>query len=1111
MQKNRKIQTATGLLVILSASLEVNAQAGQKKGKTEDLTDVVRPTHAGTDPLRAINGWSTQTPAQNLKSKTLDVQSGGASSLEQLKLRTSKAVLSLRNSAGVGEGKFDPPGLFEFSSYMGRKEANRGSAESLDQNIDDVRVATIRSIEKILGQPSNHEQKIELNLRLAELHAERHSYFLVRGMSRYERDYERWEKNHRSGPEPRMLLTESQRSMTLATEILRKIVNLYPNHARTPEALRQLGFLLTEMKSDSAVLYFQRLLERFPKSAFVPDALLAMGEFYFSRNRFADALVYYQKILNDRNHHVYPYAVYKLGWTFFNIRGTEAETKANLEKSLSAFKLLVAFSSEKRGKNKLSLLRKDALRDMVLVFAELGAVDEAQLYFKTAGEYSLYTTLLERLAWLHADSGRNREAVEVYSRLVSEFPDSAKNPVYYTRLAALFDKEQKRPQLVAAFQQFSEDVTDGSRWWKARSKAEDRADAVKLIVSESHLWGVRLHAEFQKTRNTATAQSAVQLYQTALRHQPDSGSSYQSLFNMAQLHSALEEHEKAVEVYYRVAQLDRKFSLKRPESKIAIENAIAEADILFGRKRQSASGKSSHLGVLELRLVSLVDLHSQLFPKAPERPEFQHRAALLHFNAGLTEEAARRWTSMARDYPQNAFVSEGLRLVIKRSFDSGDWLKAAADARAFLSLPSISSAPVSGQLRKLLSVAVFQQGMHLDKNRRHAEAAKQFLAYHREFQADADAPKALINAANNQFRDNRPEDALSTLKIFTGSYPASEYSVKALEMTAVTSQSLGLFSDAAHAFEMIAKRKSAGEAAAPAHFKAAEMHLAAGQNHAAIVNSSLAATHLKDAGEACEAYKILVDARVAAKTGGLHTTALAALDRCRNSSPEWGLYFGGLAAKLSLAAGQTGDAVRLASQTLLRGKRSGGKLQNTFAFEGLRLAGHVQLGVLELQSKQLLARRVRNTSVLHSEFPVIRSEAEKLIQKYVEIVQSGQPEALVTAIFRVGEIQEGLASILVQTPLAEGISPSEAESVRSKIEKIALPLQEEAGKLFSQALEKSEDLEVSDTFARTIRERLSATRPAEFSAPVGTMPPPSYFMHELPVRDEVKEVVDESN
>ncbi len=1109
MQKNRRILITAGTLVLLAASLEENAHAEQNKAKVQTLFETTKTAPAGTDPSKAIGGWNVHTPVQNLKSKTSPVQSNGFSALEALKKQNHQLVRSLRTTNEVSEGRFEPPGLYEFSSYMSRTKGDGRSVASREENIDALRIATIQSIEKLLKQSPSQNQRIDLLLRLAELHAERYTYFLVREMTQYEQAHDKWVKNHRSGAEPKLSQVQAHRAVGAATEILRNLVNQYPNHQRTPDALYQLGFLLTELRSDSGALYFQRLIERFPRSKFIPDAQLALGEFYFSRNRFADAQVYYQKLLNDRNHRVYPYAVYKLGWTFFNIRGNEQETQINLQKSLTAFKLLVRFTQEADSRKKLEQLRKDALRDMVLVYADLGDVEEAQRYFKSVNEYSLYTTLLERLAWLHAEGGRYRESAEIYSRLIQEFPNNSKNPQYYARLASIYDKEQQRPRLVETMEQFSEIVTQGSAWWKAQNNQTERDSAKNLLASESQLWALRLHAEFQKSKNKPTAQQAQALYQIVLQHQGASSASYTAQFNKAQLHTVLEEHEKAVEGYVRVAWLDKKYGLNRPETKMALENAIAESDILIQQRGNNGSAAKGQIPALEQRLVKLIDQHAAMFPKDSERVGLLHRAALIHFNSGLVDHATRRWAALAKEFPQHAFVSEGLRLVIKRSYDAQDWIKASSDARAFLNIAGVHSAPLGTQLRKLLSVAMFQQGLHLEKSRRHAEASKQFLAFHKEFPSDSDAGKALINAANNQFKDNRPEDALLTLKLFTDNFPNSEYLMNALEMTATTSEALGLYADAAKAIETIALRRKAGETSGQAYAHAAGLRLSAGDPHRAVSNATSALTHLKKAQDVCETYKVLLDAQTLIRSGALQPTAVAALNRCQNTSPEWGLYFGGLAARLTQSSGQSAEAFRLASQTLTRGRNVSSKLQNPYAFEGLRLAGQVQLGILEAQSRQLLNRKLRSTAALQVDFVSIKADAEQLVQKYVQLAQVGQPESSVGAIYRVAEIQEGLASILVQAPHPQGMPPAEGEALRARIEKIAIPLQEEAAKLYVQALSKAEDMEVVSPYTNMLKEKLSLIRPAEFRKMVEVMPSPSYFVHELPIREEVKEVVDE--
>ncbi|MEY4064293.1 MAG: hypothetical protein RIR26_501, partial [Pseudomonadota bacterium] len=1045
------------LLALLGATLE-EAQAQPVVSRIETALGHRTTLNSARDPRAELGQWQNASGTKSKAATLTPVQSNGLSALDVLKAQANTFSNSLQLKKGVSEGRFEAPGLLEFSNFISQPAGTTSADAKKRADVERLRSATIASIEKILKQPSSAGQRVELMLRLAELHAERHSAYLQAELENYENAYEKWKKNQRNGVEPKFSQVQSLQAINAATGVLRSLVNQFPNHPRTPDALYQLGFLLTEMKSDSATLYFQRLIERFPKSRFIPDANLALGEFYFSRNKFTDALVHYQKALQDRKNRSYPYAVYKLGWTFYNLRSTEEENRKNLQKSLTAFKLLVKFAQESSGERKLDLLSKDALRDMVLVYADLGDISEAQSYFKSINEPEMYQTLLERLAWLHADAGRFKESTEIYRRLMDEFPLNPKNPTFLVRMAGLSEKEQRRDLLVDAMRRTSDMIDNASDWSRAQT-AQQRDSARQTFISEANLWSLRLHSEYQKTKNKKTAEESLQLYDLVLKNQGDTAALFTPLFNRAQLLTSLGEHDKAIEGYVRATLVDKKFSLKRPESKTALENAIAESDLLI-QSKDSAALKGPTLHPLVSRLIKILDLHVELFPKDPERLAYQHRAASLHFQAQLLSPAYTRWSALAREAPQSAFASDGLRHLVKRSFDAGDWTKAALDCKQFLAIPGIASAPVGAHLQKLLRVALFQQGLALEKSGRFSEASALFLDFQKQFPRDADAPKALINAANNQFKANRADEALTTLDKFVTQYPQSDYRPKALELLAATAEGMGRHTQAAQALEQLFSLEKNREEAALDMAHAARLRLAGGNSAKSVANIQTALPLLKKASDVCESQKTLVDAVALQQPANLISSHATAAQQCLNSSPEWGIYFAGMAAKLTMASDRREEANRWASLSLTRGKALKGKIQNPFAFEGLRMAGAVQLELLEGQSRALVSKRISNSNEIQVEFAQLRQQAQSLAQQYAQLAQAGQAETSVGALYRVAELQEGLANILVQAPNPNGMSVGDVETFRARIEKIALPLQEEATKLYAQALEKAHEAEV---------------------------------------------------
>ena len=208
MQSNRRFIWSAGVLALLGATLE-EAHAKQAANRIQAALESQATLSSARDPRAELNNWRGVNGERNKQSKTLAIQSSGLSSLESLNQQTKQFSSSLRLKEGVGEGRFEAPGLFEFSTFVAQTQSGASAAGNKDEDIEKLRITTIASIEKIIRQPGSASQRVELLLRLAELHAERHIYFLQREMTTYDNAYEKWQKNHRSGVEPKFVQNQS--------------------------------------------------------------------------------------------------------------------------------------------------------------------------------------------------------------------------------------------------------------------------------------------------------------------------------------------------------------------------------------------------------------------------------------------------------------------------------------------------------------------------------------------------------------------------------------------------------------------------------------------------------------------------------------------------------------------------------------------------------------------------------------------------------------------------------------------------------------------------------------------------------------------------------------
>src|SRR4051812_26937652 len=113
-----------------------------------------------------------------------------------------------------------------------------------------------------------------------------------------------------------------------ARDTYQEIAQKYRDYERTDEVLYFLGHAFLESKNDQdqkkAMVAFERLIKKYPKSKYVPDAWLAFGEYYFQKSKTKADLAQIQKALeaykaaaNFPENQVYAFAIYKQGWCHF--------------------------------------------------------------------------------------------------------------------------------------------------------------------------------------------------------------------------------------------------------------------------------------------------------------------------------------------------------------------------------------------------------------------------------------------------------------------------------------------------------------------------------------------------------------------------------------------------------------------------------------------------------------------------------------------------------------------------------------------------------------------------------------------------------------------------
>lgn len=114
-----------------------------------------------------------------------------------------------------------------------------------------------------------------------------------------------------------------------------RFVRQYPNSEASDQAYFQLGHLMSDQGDlIGSNQMFETLVQRHPDSPLVPDAYLRIGDFYFDalylgltemggEEMMGRAIAAYDRVLDYPDNRNYQNALYKLGWSFYNIAAPE--------------------------------------------------------------------------------------------------------------------------------------------------------------------------------------------------------------------------------------------------------------------------------------------------------------------------------------------------------------------------------------------------------------------------------------------------------------------------------------------------------------------------------------------------------------------------------------------------------------------------------------------------------------------------------------------------------------------------------------------------------------------------------------------------------------------
>lgn len=269
----------------------------------------------------------------------------------------------------------------------------------------------------------------------------------------------------------------------------------YPTYSKIDEVLYYLAYEYEQAADlDNARKVYFELIQKAPKSKYVPNAYLAFGELFFQEAmgdpaKWALSSEAYKQVLKypPPENKVWGYAHYKLGYVYWNT--------GEYAKAIQEFKATIEFGDKYADQPNAAQLQKAARRDLIPVYAVSGKPDKAFNFLKPlsgdkGGTDEKTLDMLNELGLAYLDTGHYEDAIVLYHDLMSR--DKGDRFCSYQSHISRATQAMKSSDKVAVIKEFDNQIRVRKEFLaeKHSEKSKDQCsnDTAELLAETGMSW-----------------------------------------------------------------------------------------------------------------------------------------------------------------------------------------------------------------------------------------------------------------------------------------------------------------------------------------------------------------------------------------------------------------------------------------------------------------------------------------------------------------------------------------------------------------------------------------------------------------------------------------------
>lgn len=735
---------------------------------------------------------------------------------------------------------------------------------TVESQVAGKRQEQINDLTKIISLTTDEKERPKLLFRLGELFWEESKYKFFQA-NRKDDDYiaamNRQDKAgmEQAKKEKEALLGESKENAKLAVDQYSEIVQKYKDFPRNDEVLYFLGQNLMEMGDERrSLISYKRLIEKYPKSKYLPDAHLAFGEYYFNNSKgkrdFLDkALESYTKAAAYPDNAVYGFAIYKQGWCYFNM--------ADYEKAMDRFKSVVLLEDllgkeeteggkGKGGTTARAGLIKEARTDYVRAYSRVpsGTPSEGKDRFaRLAKKPDDLRVMMKQLSGLYYEDGKDKEAAVGYNMLIVERPTSPEAPGFQSKIVDCVLRAGNKSmtvQQVRRLVKIMNDVKDAVKDEKDRKAIDEARELSERILSNL---AVNWHNEAKKTRDDETFKFADMVYADYLTLFPENPKAYDLRFFWAELlNDNLNNYPKAAEEYTKVLMQDvkrieggeksedgkkkagkpGKFMVNAAYNAILAYDEVVKKATTEGKiKIETTNDPDKKLTIHpeKLALLEACERYLKYVPNGDKRVEISYKVAKIYYDYNHLDESTARFKDLALKNKTYKFENGDKVCVLAGNLALDaynlrrDFAGIVTWGQKLLDEGACEDKQFATDLAVLIPKTIFKRINQLEANKDFCQAADEYMAFAEKYEKHELADKALYNGAIDFFNCRKLDKAIETRKKLVTNYPKSQHVPATLFALAEGYEAIADFDNAADYYEQYAHEyeKSMGGGAKP--------------------------------------------------------------------------------------------------------------------------------------------------------------------------------------------------------------------------------------------------------------------------------------------------------